>query len=100
MHKSSTLVHFPHGGTHTHRRLNIVKLICFSGMQVFLLLGSNIGDRVSILAEARKLLQTQVAPLQHLSQLYESAPWGYTAQPSFLNQAIALATTYAPEAVL
>ncbi len=63
---------------------------------VFLLLGSNLGDRPATLRRAVELLQTQVGPVTKTSGLYETAPWGNTDQPAFLNQAVELSTELLP----
>ncbi len=67
---------------------------------IYILLGSNIGDRAAYLAEARKHLQ-EILPIQRVSGIYESAPWGNEAQDSFLNQVLeAKPTALSPEALL
>ncbi|MBC7891547.1 MAG: 2-amino-4-hydroxy-6-hydroxymethyldihydropteridine diphosphokinase [Sphingobacteriaceae bacterium] len=63
---------------------------------VFLLLGSNLGDRPATLRRAVDLLQTQVGNVKKTSGLYETAPWGNTDQPAFLNQAVELSTELPP----
>lgn len=54
---------------------------------VFIALGSNLGDRLANLAEARRRLQETMA-LQKISSVYETDPWGYTDQPVFYNQVV------------
>jgi 2-amino-4-hydroxy-6-hydroxymethyldihydropteridine diphosphokinase len=67
---------------------------------VFLLLGSNLGDRANTLMSARKLIVEKVGPIVHQSSIYETAAWGLTDQPAFLNQVIEIETTIPPEEVL
>lgn len=67
---------------------------------IFLLLGANLGDRVATLRRAATLLAERVGPVTAESGLYETAPWGVTNQPAFLNQVLVLNTTLPPEAVL
>jgi 2-amino-4-hydroxy-6-hydroxymethyldihydropteridine diphosphokinase len=68
---------------------------------VILGLGSNQGDRRghlrAALAGLAALPGTRVAAV---SALYESAPWGVTDQPPFLNAAAAITTGLAPHALL
>ena len=67
----------------------------------YLGLGTNLGDRRANLRAALQLLSA--APgirLQRTSQIYETEPWGVTAQPPFLNCAAEIAVTLAPEALL
>ena len=51
--------------------------------RVFLLLGSNLGDRSAMLSRARQLIEADVAPLLSSSQVYEGAPWGAPEQAYF-----------------
>jgi 2-amino-4-hydroxy-6-hydroxymethyldihydropteridine diphosphokinase len=60
--------------------------------QAFLLLGGNLDDRKQNLAKAGELIQKQCGTISHLSSLYETAAWGKTDQPAFLNQAIEIKT--------
>jgi 2-amino-4-hydroxy-6-hydroxymethyldihydropteridine diphosphokinase len=66
----------------------------------YLLLGSNLGDRAVILHDAIAQLHTMAGPVVALSGLYETAAWGLEEQPAFLNQAVQLCTTLAPEQLL
>lgn len=52
--------------------------------QICLSLGSNIGDRENFIKSAIELLKMKVE-IQKISSLYETAPWGKTKQPNFLN---------------
>lgn len=66
----------------------------------YLLLGSNLGNRQDILRTAVAQLHQLAGPLVAQSSLYETAAWGLTDQPAFLNQAVAVATALPPEALL
>jgi 2-amino-4-hydroxy-6-hydroxymethyldihydropteridine diphosphokinase len=66
----------------------------------YLLLGSNLGDRKSIIMQAVGLLEDQLGKLIAKSALYETAAWGKTDQPVFLNQAIAIETSLSALKVL
>lgn len=65
-----------------------------------LLLGSNLGDRAALLAQARARLAATAGTVVAESGLYETAAWGREDQPAFLNQALAVHTLLAPEALL
>lgn len=65
----------------------------------YLLLGSNLGDRTAILAEAVRQLAT-AGTVAAVSGLYETAAWGLEDQPAFLNQAVQLHTRLTPEKLL
>jgi len=58
----------------------------------YLLLGGNLGNREANLAQAIALLNAQVGEVISVSGLYETAAWGKTDQPAFLNQAVVLQT--------
>jgi 2-amino-4-hydroxy-6-hydroxymethyldihydropteridine diphosphokinase len=59
----------------------------------YLLLGTNMGDRQNNLEKARQLIGEQAGRVTRSSGIYETAAWGKTDQPSFLNQAIAIETS-------
>ena len=67
----------------------------------YLSLGANLGARAQTLREAlRRLAQLPGTRLSRASSFYETAPWGKTDQPPFLNGAARLSTHLAPEALL
>lgn len=63
---------------------------------IFLLLGSNVGDRHAHLNAARKLIDQKAGPVLFRSAEYETAPWGKTDQATFLNQALQIETDLSP----
>jgi 2-amino-4-hydroxy-6-hydroxymethyldihydropteridine diphosphokinase len=67
---------------------------------IFLLLGTNLGDRAGHLAAARAVLAARAGHLVNTSALYETAAWGRTDQPGFLNQALALSSSLNAHALL
>jgi 2-amino-4-hydroxy-6-hydroxymethyldihydropteridine diphosphokinase len=67
---------------------------------VYLLLGSNLGNRKKILEKAVELLGEKVGTVIRQSKDYETAPWGVTNQPDFLNIAIEIQTNLKPLEVL
>jgi 2-amino-4-hydroxy-6-hydroxymethyldihydropteridine diphosphokinase len=66
---------------------------------VHLGLGSNLGDRLTTLRRAVDEL-SNVGELLAASSIYETAPFGVTAQPSFLNSCVAIETRLTPREVL
>ena len=64
--------------------------------EVYLLLGSNVGDRDSNLSRAIELIKSSAGELIKVSSLYETAAWGKTDQAAFLNQAVCIATAHSP----
>ena len=67
---------------------------------IFLLLGSNVGDRKTWLTLACKAIETQIGVIEKASQLYETAPWGHLKQSAFINQALRVSTSCNPNEVL
>jgi 2-amino-4-hydroxy-6-hydroxymethyldihydropteridine diphosphokinase len=63
---------------------------------IYLLTGSNLGDSTAYLAEAAKQIEQKVGKIVRRSSLYETAPWGITNQPAFLNQALQVETSLKP----
>lgn len=58
----------------------------------YLLLGGNLGDRKKNLEDAIVHLNNEVGEILSKSSVYETAAWGKTDQPTFLNQAIGIST--------
>ncbi|HAF60856.1 MAG TPA: 2-amino-4-hydroxy-6-hydroxymethyldihydropteridine diphosphokinase [Anaerolineaceae bacterium] len=66
---------------------------------IFLGIGTNLGDRLENLHKALQAIQ-RFADLKKVSSTYETEPWGYTEQPTFLNQVLAASTMRSPFEVL
>ena len=66
----------------------------------FLLLGGNLGNRKGNLAQAREIISSECGRIDAVSSLYETAAWGITEQPSFLNQALYLSTELSAKKLL
>ena len=70
-------------------------------MNVYIAIGSNLGDRARNLFEGVRLLLDAVGARARLSPLYETEPVGYLDQPRFLNGVVELAGELPePEALL
>ena len=68
--------------------------------QVYLSLGSNMGDRLGHLMEGIKYLLRHKMRMRDCSGIYETEPVGYTAQQAFLNIVLYMETTLQPLEVL
>ena len=66
---------------------------------LFLATGSNLGDRQHNLHSALQAIR-RIAEVEQVSSIYETEPWGYTDQPAFLNQVLAVTTLLSPFEVL
>ncbi|MHA2609285.1 MAG: 2-amino-4-hydroxy-6-hydroxymethyldihydropteridine diphosphokinase [bacterium JZ-2024 1] len=67
--------------------------------RVWIGVGSNLGDRKAYLVEAVECLQNYARVLRR-SSIYLTSPWGYSAQPDFLNAVVEIETTYEPQELL
>lgn len=67
---------------------------------IYILLGANLGDRVQTLSRAVDRIAERVGPVVQQSGLYETAPWGVTGQPTYLNQVLIVDTALKPEDML
>lgn len=67
---------------------------------VYLSLGTNLGNKEENLRTAMILIEEQVGTITSQSALYASAPWGFDSENTFLNNAIAVATSLTPEELL
>lgn len=68
--------------------------------EVYLLTGGNLGNRLENLRLAEAAIGSKVGKVVQRSSIYETAAWGITDQPPFLNQVLLVQTALAPEAVL
>jgi 2-amino-4-hydroxy-6-hydroxymethyldihydropteridine diphosphokinase len=59
----------------------------------YLLIGGNLGERKENLQSAQLLIGQHCGPVVNNSAIYETAAWGNTIQPSFLNQALKIQTS-------
>ncbi|MBB6610818.1 2-amino-4-hydroxy-6-hydroxymethyldihydropteridine diphosphokinase [Pontibacter sp. Tf4] len=68
--------------------------------KLYLLLGGNLGNRTLYLQQARETIAQRVGTIVQTSAIYETAAWGKTDQPSFLNQVLEVETNLSAEEVL
>jgi 2-amino-4-hydroxy-6-hydroxymethyldihydropteridine diphosphokinase len=60
--------------------------------RAYLLSGTNMGKREQNLETAREWIEAECGKISLVSSLYETAAWGKTEQPAFLNQALEIQT--------
>lgn len=63
----------------------------------FILLGTNLGNKIKNLQSARIRIQEELGPIALMSSVYQTAPWGRSDQDFFLNQVIMVDTHQLPE---
>lgn len=67
---------------------------------VFLLLGSNRGNREQNLLQACESIKQSIGKILKLSSVYETEPWGFEDSTPFYNQALEVETNHAPAELL
>ena len=67
---------------------------------VFILLGSNRGDRKGFISKAIEMIDGLAGAVCKKSALYETEPWGFDDPVSFLNQVIEIETNLDPDDLL
>ncbi|MDR2026074.1 MAG: 2-amino-4-hydroxy-6-hydroxymethyldihydropteridine diphosphokinase [Prevotellaceae bacterium] len=67
---------------------------------VYLLTGSNLGDRKPYLDNAKHSLCRFAGELLKESSVYESEPWGFVSENAFLNQVLLYETVLKPHEIL
>ncbi|MBA3704560.1 MAG: 2-amino-4-hydroxy-6-hydroxymethyldihydropteridine diphosphokinase [Bacteroidetes bacterium] len=68
--------------------------------RAYLILGSNKGNTLANLEQAKQLIEKNIGPIIKSSDIYVTAAWGNTSQPDFKNQALCIDTLLEPEALL
>jgi 2-amino-4-hydroxy-6-hydroxymethyldihydropteridine diphosphokinase len=67
---------------------------------IFLLLGTNQGDRGKNLTAAKQRIEEHAGRTVRFSSAYKTAAWGNHEQPEFYNQVIEIQTTLSPHQLL
>jgi 2-amino-4-hydroxy-6-hydroxymethyldihydropteridine diphosphokinase len=67
---------------------------------VFLLLGSNLGDRKEFLQQAIMHISFDISPDIRISSVYETESWGKTDEPDYLNMVIEVKTNLPAQTIL
>lgn len=65
-------------------------------MQVYIALGSNLGNKRRNLVSAAALLAERAGEVGAISSFYETEPWGFESENTFLNATLMLETALAP----
>lgn len=68
--------------------------------EVYLGLGTNLGDKEANLRAAVRAINEQIGKVISLSSFYATAPWGFASEHTFLNAAACVETLLSPIEVL
>jgi len=67
---------------------------------IFLLLGSNRGDKRAKIEGGLKSIETRIGNINKRSGIYKTKAWGYKNQDSFLNLVIEITSVKSPKDIL
>lgn len=67
---------------------------------VYLILGSNLGEKEDIIIKAENLISKRAGNIKVTSSIYETEPWGTTEPLSYLNTVIRIETELDPFSLL
>lgn len=67
---------------------------------VFILLGSNLGNRERLVNQACRMMGERCGEIMAKSRLYESEPWGFKSEHWFLNQVVQINTLLSPNELM
>jgi 2-amino-4-hydroxy-6-hydroxymethyldihydropteridine diphosphokinase len=68
--------------------------------RVFLLTGTNLGNRLENLKNAADAISKNAGEIVQSSAIYKTAAWGKTNQADFYNQVLEITTSFSPEDLL
>ena len=68
--------------------------------QVYLGLGTNLGDKEANLKAALEEISKRVGEIASLSAFYASEPWGFESENSFLNAVCCVISNFSPVEIL
>lgn len=82
--------------------LRYKSIIIFEFMQdnIILCLGTNQGNRLDNLIDARKNIQERIGSITCTSSVFESEPWGYSDTVQYLNQVVCISSELLPDEIL
>ena len=66
---------------------------------VYLSLGSNMGDRESLLELSIKEINEQIGEVSKVSTKHETEPWGFVSANKFINMAIEVQSSLSPSEI-
>lgn len=65
-------------------------------VNVYLGLGTNLGDKEQHLRDAVSKIEERIGKVISLSAFYATAPWGFSSENTFLNAAVGVQTSLLP----
>lgn len=71
-----------------------------SGVDCYLSLGTNLGDKEHNLNEAIRLIGERIGDVVKTSSFLETEPWGFASKNTFINACVKVVTDLSPREVL
>ncbi len=68
--------------------------------ETYLLLGSNLGNRMLHVSRAIVAINKEIGQIQERSPVYETEPWGFEHEKAFINIVIKVETSLPPREIL
>lgn len=70
------------------------------GKKVYIILGSNIGDKKSYIDKSCLEIAKRIGDIELYSSYYQTSPWGFESKDEFMNRAIVVNTLLDPNVVM
>ena len=68
--------------------------------KVYIILGSNIGDKKSYIEKACKYIEVNIGNIELYSSYYQTSPWGFESNDEFMNRVICVASKLTPHTIM
>ena len=68
--------------------------------KVFIILGSNIGDKKSYIDKACVEILEKIGSIEVYSSYYQTSPWGFQSDDEFLNRVICVQSKLTPNGIM
>jgi 2-amino-4-hydroxy-6-hydroxymethyldihydropteridine diphosphokinase len=72
----------------------------FTMINTYIILGSNVGQRLSFIEKAKYLLEELVGNIINETSVYSTEPWGVEDQKTYLNQVLLIETELSAEKLI
>jgi 2-amino-4-hydroxy-6-hydroxymethyldihydropteridine diphosphokinase len=67
---------------------------------IYIIIGGNLGDRLALIEDCKHKIEKEIGIISRSSSIYESASWGETDNPNYLNQVLYIESNFSAKEVL
>jgi 2-amino-4-hydroxy-6-hydroxymethyldihydropteridine diphosphokinase len=67
---------------------------------IYFIIGGNLGDRLALIEDCKHKIEKEIGIISRSSSIYESASWGETDNPNYLNQVLYVESIFSAKEVL